>query len=40
MDLKNARVLMEKIKAGQCDYTFIEIMGCHQLDALAAASRL
>ena len=26
--LKNARVLMEKIKAGQCDYTFIEIMGC------------
>lgn len=26
--LKNARVLMEKIKAGQSSYTFIEIMGC------------
>lgn len=26
--LKNARVLMEKIKNGQCDYAFIEIMGC------------
>lgn len=26
--LKNARLLMEKIKAGQCNYTFIEIMGC------------
>lgn len=26
--LKNARLLMEKIKAGECNYTFIEIMGC------------
>jgi NADP-reducing hydrogenase subunit HndD len=26
--LKNARILMEKIKKGECDYTFIEIMGC------------
>lgn len=26
--LRNARLLMEKIKAGECDYTFIEIMGC------------
>ena len=26
--LKNARVIMESIKAGKCDYTFIEIMAC------------
>lgn len=26
--LKNARMLMEKIKKGECDYTFIEVMGC------------
>lgn len=26
--LKNARAIMEAIKAGKCDYTFIEIMAC------------
>jgi NADH-quinone oxidoreductase subunit G/NADP-reducing hydrogenase subunit HndD len=26
--LRNARLLMEKIKVGKCNYTFIEIMGC------------
>ncbi len=25
---KNAKVLMDKVKAGEADYTFIEIMGC------------
>jgi NADP-reducing hydrogenase subunit HndD len=25
---KNARTLMEKVRAGEADYTFIEIMGC------------
>ncbi len=25
---KNAKTLMEKVKAGEADYTFIEIMGC------------
>ncbi|MFZ5354352.1 MAG: NADH-dependent [FeFe] hydrogenase, group A6 [Bacillota bacterium] len=26
--IKNARALLEKIKSGECDYTFIEIMCC------------
>lgn len=26
--LKNARILLEKIKKGECDYTFIEVMSC------------
>ena len=26
--LKNARVILEKIKAGECDYKFVEIMCC------------
>ncbi len=26
--LANARVIMDKIKAGEADYTFVEIMGC------------
>jgi NADP-reducing hydrogenase subunit HndD len=26
--LKNARVILDKIKAGQCDYLFVEIMCC------------
>ncbi|MCQ2543495.1 MAG: [FeFe] hydrogenase, group A [Lachnospiraceae bacterium] len=26
--LKNAKVIMDKIKAGEADYTFVEIMGC------------
>ncbi len=26
--LKNARVIMDAVKAGKCDYTFIEIMAC------------
>jgi NADH-quinone oxidoreductase subunit G/NADP-reducing hydrogenase subunit HndD len=26
--LANARTILEKIKAGECDYTFIEIMAC------------
>lgn len=26
--LKNARVILEKIKAGDCDYKFVEIMCC------------
>ena len=25
---KNAKAVMEKVKSGECDYTFIEIMGC------------
>ena len=25
---KNAKAVMEKVKNGECDYTFIEIMGC------------
>ncbi len=25
---KNAKTVMEKVKSGECDYTFIEIMGC------------
>ncbi len=26
--LSNAKVIMDKIKAGECDYTFVEIMAC------------
>ena len=26
--LTNAKVIMDKIKAGECDYTFVEIMAC------------
>lgn len=26
--LKNARVILDKIRAGECDYTFVEIMAC------------
>lgn len=26
--LKNARVIMDAVRAGKCDYTFIEIMAC------------
>ena len=26
--LSNARIIMDKIKAGECDYTFVEIMAC------------
>lgn len=26
--IKNAEIIMEKIKAGTCDYTFVEVMAC------------
>lgn len=26
--LKNARIILDRIKAGECDYTFVEIMAC------------
>lgn len=26
--LKNAKIMMEKLKSGECDYTFIEVMAC------------
>ena len=37
---KNAQVLMDKLRAGEADYTFIEIMGCPEIGRASCRERV
>ena len=34
--IKNAEIIMEKVKMGTCDYTFVEVMACPGIDESSA----